>query len=122
MIIEKIAICKKNDANVKNAIAKRSSKLNQPDYSDTKRKRSTCPPWTKSLANAIVTMVFRENDVTQTISIELSLRVATPLLFVLGLQAVIPIMGSTILRPATGYRWAEFGSQVSTISLRIKCR
>ena len=104
MIIEKIAICKKNDANVKNAIAKRSSKLNQPDYSDTKRKSSTCPPWTKSLANAIVTMVFRENDVTLTISIELSLRVPTPLLFVLVLRNVVPIMGSTILLRTTRYR------------------
>ena len=36
MLIEKIAICrKKYDANVENVIAKRSSKLNQSEYSDT---------------------------------------------------------------------------------------
>ena len=60
----KIAICrKKYNANVKNVIAKRGSKPNQ----------------SKSLTKAIVTMVFRKYDVTLTISLKFSLRVAKPL-------------------------------------------
>ena len=82
MLIEKIAICrKKYDAHVKNLIAKRCSKLNQSDYSDRalRDEKAQRPPSTKSLAKAIVTMVFRRYDVTLTISLQLSLRVATPL-------------------------------------------
>ena len=67
----------------KNLIATRSSKLNQSEYSDTRRKNSTRPPWTKSLTNATVTMVFRKYDVTLTIALKFSLRVAEHLGYVI---------------------------------------
>ena len=42
-------------------------------------KISTHPPWTKSLTNAIITMVLHKYDVTLTISLTFPLRVAKPL-------------------------------------------
>ena len=65
----KIAICrKKYITNVKNAITKSSSKLNQSEYSDRELRANKAQPWAKSLTNAIVTIVFRSYDVTLTIS------------------------------------------------------
>ena len=64
---------------MKHVIAKKSSKLNQSDYSGRVLRDE------KSQQNNIVdncyiaTMVFRQYDATPTISLELSLRVATHL-------------------------------------------
>ena len=61
-----------------NLIAKISSSvITHSDDSDT-RKNSPCPLWTKSLANAIATMVFRESDAILAISFEFLLCLAIP--------------------------------------------
>ena len=65
----------------KNVIAKRSLMLNQSEYSNTAlrdNKAQNVHLLTKSLTNAIITMVFRKYDVTLTISLDFSLRVAAP--------------------------------------------
>ena len=79
--MERIAICRrKYDANVKNVIAKRSSKLNQSDYSD----RGLRDDKARLVHHGrnhwqMPSVVFRKDDVSPTISIGLSLHVAKPL-------------------------------------------
>ena len=59
---------------MKNIITKISSKLNQSDNSDRALRDEKAQPCRKSLANAIVTMVFRKYDVTLMILLELAWR------------------------------------------------